>query len=214
MKTDDSLGTFPPRLPASLVTRYGNREKDVSPTIMLIHGAWLNSRSWEHWKGRYEAKGLKVLAPDWPGDEGEPADLRANPRMALKKFGPKEIVAHYEAEIRVLPEKPILIGHSAGAVWVQHLLDRGLGTAGVSINPAPTPGVGIGLHAAVSALPVLGDPFSVRKVKSMPRKYFCKRFANGLPEEAKAEMFDRYIVPTAGKVYWDGVLKGGAGKID
>jgi pimeloyl-ACP methyl ester carboxylesterase len=180
---------------------------------MLIHGAWLNSKSWENWKVRFEAKGFTVVTPDWPHDAGEPADLRAHPRKELTKFGPKEIVAHYEREIRRLPEAPILIGHSAGAVWVQHLLDRGLGVAGVSIDPAPTPGVGLGLDTAISALPVLGDIFSGFKVKQMTPKFFANRFANGLPRNMVAEHFDRYIVPTAGKVYWDGVISGGAGKI-
>lgn len=186
----------------------------MTKIIMLVHGAWLNSRSWGHWKTRYEAKGFMVVAPDWPGDEGEPSDLRANPRHVLTKFGPKEIVAHYEREIAKLPEAPILIGHSAGGVWVQHLLDRGHGAAGVAIDPAPTPGVGLGLDTAISALPVLGDPFSGGKVKQMSRKFFANRFANGLPRDRVDADYDRYIVPTAGKVYWDGVISGGAGKIN
>lgn len=186
----------------------------MTKTIMLVHGAWLNSRSWENWKARFEAKGYTVVTPDWPGDEGEPADLRANPRMALTKYGPKEIVAHFEREVRKLPEAPILIGHSAGGVFVQHLLDRGLGAAGVAIDPAPTPGVGLGLATIISALPVLLDPFSGRKVKQMTRKFFANRFANGLPRHMVEDHYDRYIVPTAGKVYWDGVLSGGAGKIE
>ncbi|MBI1187563.1 MAG: alpha/beta fold hydrolase [Alphaproteobacteria bacterium] len=182
-------------------------------TIMLIHGAWLNSKSWEKWKARYEAKGHAVFAPDWPGDEGDPADLRANPRKALTQYGPKEIVAHYDALIRALPEAPILIGHSAGGVFTQHLLDRGLGAAGVAIDPAPTPGVAIPLDGLISALPVLGDPLSGGKVKSMTRKFFAERFANGLPRDRVDAEYDRYIVPTAGKVYWDGVLAGGGGPI-
>lgn len=185
----------------------------MTTTIMLVHGAWLNAKSWENWKARFEAKGYTVVAPDWPGDEGEPADLRANPRKALTKSGPKEIVAHYEREIRKLAEAPILIGHSAGGVFVQHLLDRGLGAAGVAVDPAPTPGVGLGLDTIISAFPVLGDPFSGGKVKQMTRKFFANRFANGLPREMVDDHYDRYIVPTAGKVYWDGVLSGGAGKI-
>ncbi|RAK57762.1 alpha/beta hydrolase [Phenylobacterium deserti] len=184
----------------------------MTKTVMLIHGAWLNSLSWEGWKARFEARGFHVVAPDWPYDEGDPADLRAAPRQALTKIGPKAIVDSYMRQIEALAEPPILIGHSAGGVWVQHLLDRGLGAAGVAIDPAPTPGVALAPHAIVSALPVLGDPFSGGKVKSMTREFFHRRFANGLPEDLKDAHYDRYIVPTAGKVYWDGVL-GGAGKI-
>jgi pimeloyl-ACP methyl ester carboxylesterase len=185
----------------------------MTKTIMFVHGAWLNGRSWENWKARYEAKGYTVLTPDWPGDEGDPVDLKAHPRKALTKFGPKEIVAHYEALIRALPEAPILIGHSAGGVFVQHLLDRGLGVAGIAIDPAPTPGVGIPLDGVISAFPVLGDPFSGGKIVSMTKKFFAARFANGLPRDQVDAHFARYIVPTAGKVYWDGVLAGGAGAI-
>ncbi len=185
----------------------------MTKTIVLVHGAWLNSKAWELWKTRYEAKGFTVLTPDWPGDEGDPVDLKANPRKELIKYGPKEIVAHYEAIIRALPESPIIIGHSAGGVWTQHLLDRGLGVAGVAIDPAPTPGVGIPLDGVISALPVLGDPFSGGKVVSMTKKFFAERFANGLTRDQVDEHFARYVAPTAGKVYWDGVVSGGAGAI-
>lgn len=182
-------------------------------TIVLIHGAWLNSQSWENWKFRLEAASHEVIAPDWPGNAGVPLDLRERPRMELTRSGPKEIVAHFARIIEALPDKPVLVGHSAGGVFVQHLLDAGLGAAGVAIHPAPTPGVTPGLQTLISALPVLADPFGGRKVKQMSRGFFADRFANGLPSEWLKAHYDRYIVPTAGKVYWDGVLHGGAGPI-
>ncbi len=37
----------------------------------------------------------------------------------------------------------LLIGHSAGGVFVQILLDPGFGAAGVAINSAPTEGVAV-----------------------------------------------------------------------
>ncbi|HYE42023.1 MAG TPA: alpha/beta hydrolase [Caulobacteraceae bacterium] len=185
----------------------------MSRTIVLIHGAWLNARSWEGFKARYEAKGFTVVAPDWPFDDRSPAELRATPDPRLAKSGQRAIVDHYEATIRALPEEPILIGHSLGGVFVQHLLDRGVGTAGVAINPAPTPGVPLGPHAIVSAWPVLGDVFSWRKIKTMSRRYFETRFAQTAPKDRAAELYERYIVPTAGKVYWDGLTKA-AGAID
>ena len=125
----------------------------MTKTILLIHGAWLNANSWEYWRARYEAKGYTVIAPSWPGDERDPAALRASPLPALAKLSQKQIVAHYEDIIRALPEKPILIGHSLGGVFVQHLLDRGLGVAGVAIDPAPTPGVPLYPHASSRRCP-------------------------------------------------------------
>jgi pimeloyl-ACP methyl ester carboxylesterase len=184
----------------------------MTKTIVLVHGAWLNSKVWENWIPRYEQRGYTVIAPDWPGDEGDPVDLKAHPRQELTQYGAKDIVAHYERIIRALPEAPIIIGHSAGGVFTQHLLDRGFGVAGVAIDPAPTPGVAIPLTAAISTLPVLGDPFSGGKVVSMKKKFFAERFANGLPRDQVDYEFERHIVPTAGKFYWDGLL-GGAGPI-
>ncbi|HYI41111.1 MAG TPA: alpha/beta hydrolase [Allosphingosinicella sp.] len=178
----------------------------MTKTIMLIHGAWLNSKSWEGFKARYESRGFTVLAPDWPFDDRSPAELRASPRPELARLGQREIIAHYEKIIRALPEEPILIGHSMGGVAVQHLLDRGLGVAGVAIDTAPTPGVPLGLHAILSALPVLGDPFSWRKAKVMSRRFFRNRFAQTAPRDQADALYDRYIVPTPGRVYWNGVV--------
>jgi pimeloyl-ACP methyl ester carboxylesterase len=178
----------------------------MSKTIVLIHGAWLNSKSWEGFKARYEAQGYTVVAPDWPHDDRDPADLRADPDPALKSLSQRQIIAHYAAIIRDLPEEPILIGHSLGGVFVQHLLDMGLGVAGVAIDPAPTPGVPLGPSAIWSALPVLGDPFSWLKAKTMSRGYFKNRFAQTAPKDQADALYDRYIIPTPGRVYWNGVV--------
>src|SRR5262249_40789299 len=82
--------------PASENQIEAKEETSMTKTIVLIHGAWLNSKAWEKWKPRYEQRGYTVIAPDWPGDEGDPVELKAHPRMELTKYGPKEIVAHYE----------------------------------------------------------------------------------------------------------------------
>ncbi len=184
----------------------------MSNTILLIHGAWLNSRSWDSVKSRYEAKGFTVVAPDWPYDDRSPEDLRAMPDEKLAGLGIAEILDHYQRIIRKCPEEPILIGHSAGGVWVQHLLDRGLGVAGVAIDPAPTPGVSLGVHAIVSALPVFFDWGSWKKAETMSRSYFRRRFAQLVPEDQADALYDQlaaidqYSVPTAGKICWDGIV--------
>ena len=57
----------------------------MTKTIVLVHGAWLNSRSWEGFKARYEAQGHTVIAPDWPYDDRPPELLRTHPNAALAK---------------------------------------------------------------------------------------------------------------------------------
>lgn len=184
----------------------------MSKTIMLIHGAWLNAHSWEGFKARYEAKGFRVVAPSWPLDDRAPAELRASPHPDLKNVGMNRILDHYDAAIRALPESPILIGHSFGGTITQHLLDRGLGAAGVAIDPAPTSGILVGWDTIKSTLPVFLSWGSWGRVMTMSRDFFANRFAQTVPPSEVDRMYDRYIVPTPGKVYWDGVVSA-AGKI-
>ena len=40
---------------------------DRPSTIVLIHGLWMTSLSWEHWVDRYTAEGFDVIAKSWPG---------------------------------------------------------------------------------------------------------------------------------------------------
>ena len=48
-------------------------------TIVLIHGLWMTPLSWEHWIDRYEVRGFRVLAPAWPGMDGDIDGLRRDP---------------------------------------------------------------------------------------------------------------------------------------
>lgn len=102
-------------------------------TIVLIHGLWMTARSWERWADRYEQAGYRVLAPAWPGLEGDVEALRADP-SPLTRLSVAEILDHYERLIRELDQPPIIMGHSFGGAFVQVLLDRGLGAAGVAIS--------------------------------------------------------------------------------
>jgi alpha-beta hydrolase superfamily lysophospholipase len=47
---------------------------------------------------------------------------------------------------------------------------------------------------------------------TMSRKFFGTRFAQVVPSAQVDAMYDQYIVPTPGKIYWDGLISA-AGKI-
>jgi pimeloyl-ACP methyl ester carboxylesterase len=89
-------------------TAPGNGRVD---TIVLIHGLWMTSHSWERWAARYSARGFRVLTPAWPGMEGEVERLREDPApIAGQTMG--RIIDHYDRLIRELPRPPIVMGHS------------------------------------------------------------------------------------------------------
>lgn len=181
-----------------------------SKTIVLIHGAWLTPSSWEPIRARYEAKGFTVVAPSWPYLDKTVAELRANPDPRLGQLNLGDIVNHYDAVVRALPEKPILIGHSFGGLIVQMLLDRGLGVAGVAIDPAPPFGVPAHPLAIWTSLPVFTTWNAWNRALTMSFKDFRAGFANTLPESEMRAAYDKYVVPTAGRIFFQAVLGKGS----
>lgn len=170
-------------------------------TIVLVHGAWMNPVSWQGWKARYEARGHAVLAPAWPHDDRPVAELRASPAAELAEVGVAEIVDHYAAVVSALPEPPILIGHSFGGLFVQLLLARGLGRAGVAIHPAPPRGVPPTLDAMRAGLPVLLSFRPGSRVHVMSFADFQWGWAHVLPEAEQRAAYDELVVPTPGRPY-------------
>ena len=102
---------------------------------------------------------------------------------------------------------PILIGHSAGGVFVQLLLDRGYGAAGVALNSAPTEGVRVApLSQIKAAFPVLRDPIHRDRAVGFTFEQWHCAFTNTFGEEEARALYERYHVPASAAVFWDNVL--------
>jgi len=176
------------------------------PTIVLIHGLWLTPRSWEGWIDRYQKAGYNVLAPSWPGLEGEVEAIRKNP-SPLKGLKLKTVVDHYERIIRKLESPPILIGHSFGGLIVQMLVDRGLGAAGVVIDSAQSAGVPVlPLSTIWATITVLGNPFTFNGTTSLSPIKFNYAFTNELNAVESKKVYDRYQIPGSNRILWGGAL--------
>ena len=132
-------------------------------TIVLVHGLWMTPRSWAHWVSYYEAKGLTVLAPAYPGFEIEVEALRAKPEIIADLTVPAT-VEHLASVIEGCATPPIIIGHSFGGTLTQLLLARGLGAAGVVSDSAPAEGVRVNPLSQVRSLfPALRNPATRHK---------------------------------------------------
>jgi pimeloyl-ACP methyl ester carboxylesterase len=176
------------------------------PAVVLIHGFWVTPRSWENWVAHYEAKGYEVHAPAYPGLEVEVEALNADP-TPLTELTVEGIVAHLESVLAGIEGEPILIGHSAGGVFTQLLMDRGHGAAGVAISSAPTEGVAVvPLSQIKSAFPVLKDPIHKDRAVPLDQKQWHYAFANTLSEEESNALHERYAIPASGKIFWESAL--------
>ena len=175
-------------------------------TIVLIHGFWVTPRSWEHWITHYEGRGFRVLAPAYPGFEVEVEALNADP-SPIEKVTVPAIIEHLESVVGGLDAPPILIGHSAGGVFTQILLDHGFGAAGVAINSAPTEGVKVvPLSQIRAAFPVLKNPANRHKAVGLTAEQWQYAFTNTFSEEESLRLYERYHVPASGSIFWGSAL--------
>ncbi|MDP9307765.1 MAG: alpha/beta hydrolase [Actinomycetota bacterium] len=169
-------------------------------TIVLIHGLWLTPLCWEKWVDHYQSKGFNVLAPSWPGMEGEIEQVRHN-TTPYERLGIKEIADHYERIIRELDRPPIIMGHSFGGLITQVLLDRGLGAAGVAISPAPIKGILVLPFSALKVASVaLKNPANRNKAVPLTPDEFRYGFGNLLSVEDSQRAYDRLAIPGPGRV--------------
>ena len=184
-----------------MITRSGGPD-----TIVLIHGFWVTPRSWEHWITHYAQRGYRVLAPAYPGFEVEVEALNADP-SPIRALTVPRILEHLVTVVKGLDRPPILMGHSAGGVFVQLLLDRGYGAVGVAMNSAPTEGV---LTAPLSQLkstfPVLKNPANRDRAVGFTHDQWHYAFTNTFTEAESRALYTRYHIPASGRVFWGSVL--------
>jgi pimeloyl-ACP methyl ester carboxylesterase len=175
----------------------------MSKSIVFIHGAFMTPLCWEQFSGYFAAKGYECSAPAWPYRDQPIAELRSNPPAALAGLGVAEIVDHYAAIIKAMSEPPILIGHSFGGLFVQILLDRGLGAAGVAIDPAPPRGVLALNPSAIKAnAPVLLTWQGWKRIVRISLKTFRYSFVNTLPAAEQQAVYERQVVPESGRIFF------------
>ena len=180
-----------------------------STTVVLIHGLWMTPLAWEHWAARYEARGVTVLTPGYPGigpGEGGVQALRDHPD-AVAGVGVREVMDHLTEVISKLAAPPVIMGHSFGGTFAQLLVGNGLGSAGVSIDGAGVKGVkAMPFSELHSTFPVLRNPANSKRGVGLTPREFHYAFTNTLTEEESRQAYDRYHAPTPGKILFQGGL--------
>ena len=183
----------------------------MSNTIMMIHGMFLNPRSWEPWQHYFQRKGYDCIAPAWPLHSGDPAALRANTPADLGKLS-LEAVIEAMKEAAAPYDNPILIGHSVGGLIVQKLLSQGIGSLGVpicSVAPNRMMSLDWGMLRNIASItnPLKGD-----ELYPMDADGFFQNFGNTMQRPDSDAAYTKYAMPESRNVLRDCLTD--AGKID
>lgn len=167
--------------------------------IVFVHGLWLHAESWNPWIEFFHQNGYEAVAASWPGDAATTEATRRNPN-AVAGYGVTEIAQHIAEQLRGFERKPILIGHSFGGLLVQNLLGRELAAAAIAIDPAPFKGVPeLPLSALKSVLPVLRNPFNIKRAVSLTEAQFRFGFTNAISEPEARAIYEKYAMPAPGR---------------
>jgi pimeloyl-ACP methyl ester carboxylesterase len=121
------------------------------PTVMLVHGMFLNPRSWQLWKEFFERRGYDCVAPAWPMHDGDPDDLRSRVPAGFGALSLDDVVSHMQG-IASEHEDLILVGHSSGGLVVQKLISLGIGKLGVAMCSTPATGLDLSESPALQSL--------------------------------------------------------------
>ncbi|MCM3629899.1 alpha/beta hydrolase [Paenibacillus glycanilyticus] len=184
-----------------------NAKPSKKPVIMFIHGAFMTPACWTPMRNFFINRGYETIAPAWPYHDRSMDELRSSPSANLGKLGLAQIVDHHVQLIRAIPDKPILIGHSFGGLIAQILMDRGLGAAGIAIDPAASKGINAGAYktASKSVASILCKPW--KKTAALTFAQFQYAFVNTLPLQEQKEAY-RYSVPETTKIFFQSALAG------
>ena len=167
----------------------------------------MTPKCWDKFRGYFLSHGFEIKAPSWPGKEGSVKEQNERPDSRLAGLGIREIVDHYAEIISREAERPILIGHSFGGLFVQMLLDRGLGAAGIAIDSVSPKGV-FNLYPTVlkgMSFPLF-VPAGWKKIIRISQKRFAYAFIDKMSGEDQARIYNEEVVPETGRIFWQAAL--------
>ena len=168
--------------------------------IVLIHGAWVTAASWDDFRRPFEDAGHVVHTPTWPFLGGRSAaEINRAPPARFGSLTVGRIADHLEGQI---PGAAVLIGHSFGGLLTQMLLDRGVGSAGIAINPVPIGGIVPGPTSIGAIVPIVTRWARWRRPYAFTRDRWFRRFANAAPREQADAAYDSFVIPAPGRIFY------------
>jgi non-heme chloroperoxidase len=167
--------------------------------IVMVHGANCGGWCFDRFRAVFEGRGFTCHAPDWIGHGAD----KETAKGSLAAMGMADYRAQMAAFVKKLPERPILLGHSMGAIIAQQLAADGLAEKLVLASPAPRAGIVPPTDAEKQLcqdLMTLGD-FWTRAID--PNfDLACVYTLNLLPKDEQHRVFDQFG-PESGRALFE-----------
>ncbi len=162
------------------------------PPVVLIHGACSQPAHLDAWREAFRAAGYACTAPALPGHApGE--------RRALRGLGFDDYVLAMRQAVSDTARKPILVGHSMGALIARLLAAEERARALVLVAPLPAGRVPVTAHA-LPFVPLVA-PFVVAGLPFRPTRGAVRRLAlHDLPRIEQDAIADGFVAES-GRVY-------------
>jgi pimeloyl-ACP methyl ester carboxylesterase len=187
----------------------------LADTIFMIHGMWGGGWYWENYRQLFEAEGYRCVATTLPYHDMDPQGT-PDPRLGTASL--KDYAEALEREIGQLGGRPIVMGHSMGALLAQMLGARGLAKALVLLTPASPAGI-----MAITPS-VLKSFWSVQTSWGFWRKPMRQTFAEAsysmlhlFADKERKELYDRFVYESGRAAfeigYWP-IDSKGASRVD
>lgn len=185
---------FPPEPVDLEIVRRVPQHKTDKPPILFVHG--LGHAAWafdEHWMPALAERGWPCYAVSLRGHGNSGSADGATLR-------------HYEHDVMQaiieLPERPVIVGHAAGALVVMRVLERYAARAGVFVAPVPAHG-GVGI-ARRMATRFPGD--FAKGLIARPLRWRREHFFSDKLDDATAQRYLRRFEPPSARNQYEMLL--------
>lgn len=163
----------------------------AEPEAVLVHGMWGGAHVWRHLGPAFSEAGFHVRRPTLRHHAVRPD---RDPPQAIGTVSLRDYAADLEGMVSELPEPPLLVGHSMGALLAQMVATRAPVRGLILLNPAPCRGM---LPIYPSALPLALRMLRTWKFWRKPHRPTLAEsreyLFNGLPVDAQRAEHDRCV---------------------
>jgi len=171
----------------------------VSNHIVMVHGANCGGWCFDVFRKVFDASGFTCHTPDLIGHGAE----KATERDLLARTGIADYREQMMAFVEGLPEKPVVLGHSMGAVVAQQLASTGLAEKLILVSPGPRAGI---LPPTDAEKQLCQDLMSIGDfwTRALDPNFdlACRYTLNLLPADEQRRVFDKFG-PESGRALFE-----------